>query len=53
MTISIRLSPELRDKFQAWAEEEERTLSWYCARALREWAKHKEQEKAKKSGGKK
>ena len=39
LTISIRMSPELRDKLQALADKEERTLSQVCMRILRDHIK--------------
>jgi predicted transcriptional regulator len=46
VTISIRLTPELRDKLQAIADRDERTLSQVCMRILRDYVR--EDEKPKK-----
>jgi predicted transcriptional regulator len=37
LTISIRMSPEMRDRLQALADKEERTLSWFCMKVLRDY----------------
>ncbi len=37
VTVSIRLTPELRSKLQAIADREERTLSQVCMRILRDY----------------
>jgi len=52
VTISIRLTPELRDKLQAVADRDERTLSQVCMRILRDYVRDDEQprkEQKKKS----
>ena len=46
VTISIRLTPELRDRLQAIADRDERTLSQVCMRILRDYVR--EDEKPKK-----
>jgi predicted transcriptional regulator len=45
VTISIRLTPELRDKLQAIADREERTLSQVCMRILRDYVRMDEKPK--------
>ena len=45
LTISIRMSPEMRDKLQALADKEERTLSWFCMKVLREYLRAAEKKK--------
>ena len=47
VTISIRLTPELRDRLQAIADRDERTLSQVCMRILRDYVR--EDEKPKKA----
>ena len=42
VTISIRLTPELRDKLQAIADRDERTLSQVCMRILRDYVREDE-----------
>jgi predicted transcriptional regulator len=39
VTVSIRLTPELRRKLQAIADREERTLSQVCMRILRDYVR--------------
>lgn len=42
VTISIRMSPEMRDRLQALADSEERTLSQFCMRILRSYLRERE-----------
>jgi hypothetical protein len=36
LTVSIRMTPDMRDRLQAIADEQERTLSWVCMKILRD-----------------
>jgi len=50
------MSPEMRDKLQALADKEERTLSWFCMKVLREYLRAAEKragEQAAKKGSQK
>ena len=40
--IGVRVSPEMREKLQAIADKEERTLSQVCMRILRDYLKNQE-----------
>jgi predicted transcriptional regulator len=42
VTVSIRLTPELRNKLQAIADRDERTLSQVCMRILRDYVREDE-----------
>ncbi len=50
MTIAIRVPPTMRDKLQALADKEERTLSWFCMKILREYLNEQERKAAKAEG---
>jgi len=47
LTISIRLSPEMRDKLQQLADREERTLSQFCMRILRDYLRGLDEKQVK------
>lgn len=52
VTISVRMSPEMRDKLQALADHEERTLSQFCMRILRNYLREREHAaKTEQKGG--
>jgi predicted transcriptional regulator len=46
VTVSIRLTPELRNRLQAIADREERTLSQVCMRILRDYVREDEKPKS-------
>lgn len=52
LTISIRMSPEMRDKLQARADKEERTLSQFCMRILRDHLREQEKAEGKQASKK-
>lgn len=47
ITVSVRMPPELRDRLQAMAEENDRTLSQLCMLVLRDFVKAQEAEASK------
>ena len=46
VTIALRVPPEMRDKLQKMADEQERTLSWFCMKVLRDFIQDQEKKAA-------